>query len=108
MRDTTDAQARPPHFGTILRALLERAGYWRPDGHPDVGRFCREKGYLPQSVYAWLGRAQPRLWAIQKLAADLGATAAEILGLPEPGNPSRPPRPGKPRGSTRRRSRGEA
>jgi len=103
----TDAQARPSHFGTILRPLLKRAGYWRPDGRPDVGRFCREKGYLPQSMYAWLGRAQPRLGAIRQLATDLGATAAEILGLAGPRKPSRLPRLGKQRHPTRRRSRGE-
>ena len=103
-----DEHARPSHFGTILRSLLKRAGYWRPDGRPDVGRFCREKGYLPQSVYAWLARAQPRLRATRKLATDLGATAEEILGLPGQGAPSRPRLLGKKRGPTRRRSRGDA
>ena len=74
--------ATPPHFGMILRPSLQRAGYWRPDGHPDVSRFCKEKGYLPQSVYGWLGGVRPRIEAIRRLAVDLGATVEEILELP--------------------------
>src|SRR5687767_9145344 len=56
-------------FGERLRVL----GYWK-DEHPDVGRFCREKGYRPQYVYAWLKDRMPAYDNIQRLCADLDVT----------------------------------
>lgn len=40
-------------LGKRITDHLRALGYWK-DGRPDVSWVCRERGYLPQYVYAWL------------------------------------------------------
>ncbi len=40
-------------LGERLSGRFRALGYWKRT-HPDVLRFCREKDYRPQYVYAWL------------------------------------------------------
>ncbi len=56
-----------------MRTSLRHLGYWKGD-RPDVGRFCRERGYLPQSVYSWLRGVEPKHESLRRLAADLECT----------------------------------
>lgn len=67
-----------------LRMALRRIGYWKGD-RPDVGRFCREKGYLPQSVYSWLQGVEPRHEALRSLAAHLQCSVAWLVAGEEAG-----------------------
>lgn len=59
----------------IQRRLLD-LGYRRADGKPDVMRFCLERGYLPQYVYAWLKGTTPSEPNLRRLAGDLGVEPA--------------------------------
>ena len=61
-----------------IRSRLEALGYWK-EGRPDVSRFCREKGYLPQYVYAWLNGRVPVSANLIRLAADLAVPPAWLL-----------------------------
>lgn len=67
-----------------FRIALKRSGYWKGD-RPDVGRFCREKGYLPQSVYSWLQGVEPRHEALRRLAAHLECNVAWLVAGEEAG-----------------------
>src|SRR5712692_3619019 len=67
---------RFPGMGRRLRQRLRATGYWRDD-RPDIARFCAEKGYRPQYIYAWLGDRVPSYENLIRLGRDLGA-------LPEP------------------------
>jgi PAS domain-containing protein len=62
---------RFPGLGRRLSDRLHALGYWK-DGRPDVGRFCREKGYRPQYVYAWLKDRMPAYDNVNRLCGDLG------------------------------------
>ena len=57
---------------------LQSLGYWK-DGRPDVSRFCREKGYRRQYVYAWLRGRVPMAENLIRLAADLGVEPDWLL-----------------------------
>ena len=61
---------RFPGLGHRFSDRLQMLGFWK-DGRPDVGRFCREKGYRPQYVYAWLKDRMPAYDNIQRLCTDL-------------------------------------
>lgn len=61
---------RFPGLGQRFSERLQMLGFWKDD-HPDVGRFCREKGYRPQYVYAWLKDRMPAYDNMQRLASDL-------------------------------------
>jgi len=76
----TEARILPEEANTPerLRTLLRHRGYWKDD-RPDVGRFCREKGYLPQSVYSWLRGVEPRHEALRRLADDLACSVEWLV-----------------------------
>ena len=61
---------RFPGLGHRFSDRLQMLGFWK-DGRPDVGRFCREKGYRPQYVYAWLKDRMPAYDNVQRLCTDL-------------------------------------
>ena len=61
---------RFPGLGSRLSDRLRVLGFWK-DERPDVGRFCREKGYRPQYVYAWLKDRVPGYDNLRRLATDL-------------------------------------
>ena len=65
---------RFPGLGLRLSDRLQFLGFWK-DGRPDVGRFCREKSYRPQYVYAWLKDRMPAYDNIQRLCSDLDVPA---------------------------------
>lgn len=59
-----------PGLGRRLSQRLRVLDYWK-DGRPDVGRFCRERRYRPQYVYAWLKDRMPGYDNLKRLASDL-------------------------------------
>lgn len=65
-------------LGERIRARLRALGYWKRD-RPDVLRFCLEKGYRPQYVYAWLRDRVPSRANLDRLAADLDVSMAWVL-----------------------------
>jgi PAS domain S-box-containing protein len=62
---------RFPGLGNRLSEQLRSLGYWKDD-RPDVGRFCREKDYRPQYVYAWLKDRMPAYDNVNRLCVDRG------------------------------------
>src|SRR5437773_6071657 len=62
--------SRFPGVGQRVRQRLRALGYWK-DGRPDVGRFCSERDYRPQYLYAWLGDRIPTYDNLARLARDL-------------------------------------
>ncbi len=65
-------------IGKRIRGRLLALGYWK-DGRPDVSRFCRENGYLPQYVYAWRKGRVPVAENLTRLAAHLGVSPIWLL-----------------------------
>lgn len=61
---------RFPGIGTRLADRMRTLGYWK-DGRPDVGRFCIERRYRPQYVYAWLRDRVPDYDNLRRLSSDL-------------------------------------
>jgi PAS domain S-box-containing protein len=61
-----------------LFEALRAAGYWR-DRRPDVQGFCRDRGYRPQYVYAWLRGRVPGPANLTRLCRDLGVSRAWLL-----------------------------
>jgi transcriptional regulator with XRE-family HTH domain len=61
-----------------IRSRLQALGYWK-GGRADVGRFCAEKGYLRQSIYAWLKGRVPQAEKLIRLSADLEVPPAWLL-----------------------------
>src|SRR2546430_1363758 len=62
--------SRFPGVGQRVRQRLRALGYWK-DGRPDVGRFCSERDYRPQYLYACLGDRLPTYDNLARLARDL-------------------------------------
>jgi PAS domain S-box-containing protein len=103
---------RLPGIGKRIGARLLDLGF-RKGGRADVARFCVEKGYRPQYVYAWLAGRTPSYENLERLAADLGVSRswlavgeeAEAALAQEAGATPRPVRPltrPSPRGGRRR------
>lgn len=69
---------RFPGFGQRIRLRLRATGFWKK-GRPDVSRFCIERGYRPQYVYAWLKDRIPGDENLRRLANDLGVTVAWLM-----------------------------
>lgn len=67
-----------PGIGDRIARRLNILGYWK-NGRPDVPRFCDERRYRPQYVYAWLKGRQPDYANLKRLAKDLAAPMAWIL-----------------------------
>ena len=65
-------------IGDRLSHRLRLMGYWK-NGRPDVARFCREKGYRPQYLYAWLKNRLPGPENLDSLSRDLEVSGAWIL-----------------------------
>src|SRR5438093_10846146 len=68
--------SRFPGVGQRVRQRLRALGYWK-DGRPDVGRFCSERDYRPQYLYAWLGDRIPTYDNLARLARDLEVPRSE-------------------------------
>lgn len=93
--------SRFPGLSARLASRLRILGYSR-NGRPDVGRFCRERGYRRQYVYAWLAGRVPGPEYIRRLARDLDVSANWLMlgaaeeavvalhGAPPPGRPRAP------------------
>lgn len=69
---------RFPGIGRRVTERLRAQGYWKDD-RPDVGRFCRELGYRPQYVYAWLQGRTPDYDNLRRLSRDLDAPVAWLV-----------------------------
>lgn len=70
-----------PKFPGIGRRVAERLrvqGFWKDD-RPDVRRFCRERGYRPQYVYAWLQDRTPDYDNLRRLAGDFDVPVAWLV-----------------------------
>ncbi len=65
-------------LGERLRARLRLSGYWKK-GRADLVRFCREKGYRHQYLYAWMHGRVPGQQNLARLAKDLGTSMAWLL-----------------------------
>jgi PAS domain S-box-containing protein len=61
---------RLPGIGDRIGRQLKQIGYFKR-GRPDVARFCADKGYRPQYVYAWLAGRTPSYDNLKRLAQDL-------------------------------------
>ena len=77
-----------PGVGQRVKERLKALGYWK-DGRPQVGRFCDDRGYRPQYLYAWFRDRIPSYENLVRLARDLGAPPEWILFGTGP--PVRPP-----------------
>src|SRR3989338_1106211 len=89
-----------PGIGQRVKERLKALGYWK-DGRPEVGRFCDDRGYRPQYLYAWFRDRIPSYENLVRLARDLGAPPEWILfGTGPATRPQAPvePRPGRPGG----------
>jgi PAS domain S-box-containing protein len=62
-----------PGIGKRIGRRLVELGYSKA-GRPDVAKFCAEKRYRPQYVYAWLAGRTPSYENLVRLSADLGVT----------------------------------
>jgi PAS domain S-box-containing protein len=92
---------RFPGMGRRIQQRLKTTGYWK-DGRPEIARFCADKGYRPQYLYAWLGDRVPSYENLIRLARDLdvrpewvmfGATGSERAQPSEPADGAKgPPR----------------
>src|SRR5260370_1150545 len=80
---------RFPGMGRRLRQGLRAAGYWR-EARPDIARFCAEKGYRPQYIYAWLGDRVPSYENLIRLGRDLGALPEWVMFGTGPGARTEP------------------
>ncbi len=88
---------RFPGMGRRIRQRLKVTGYWK-SGRPDIARFCVDKSYRPQYLYAWLGDRVPSYENLVRLARDLnvppewvmfGTGATERSPRPEGGEGSK-------------------
>lgn len=70
---------RDPATGERIATRMAECGYRKPDGKPDVSRFCREKGYLSQYVYEWIRGRRPNGDNLRRLANDLQVSAVWLL-----------------------------
>ncbi len=75
---TAGDMAQPQQLGERIRARLRLIGYWKK-GRPDLARFCREKGYRHQYVYAWIKGRVPGQQNFARLATDLGTSMAWLM-----------------------------
>jgi hypothetical protein len=73
-----DIMLRARGIENRIRSRLRALGYWK-GGRPDVGRFCVEKGYLPQYLYAWLKGRVPQADNLIRLGADLEVAPVWLL-----------------------------
>ena len=64
---------RLPGIGSRISERLVAIGFTR-NNRPDVARFCAERGYRPQYVYAWLRGRTPTFENLERLATDLGVS----------------------------------
>jgi PAS domain S-box-containing protein len=70
--------SRFPGVGQRIRQRFKALGYWK-DGRPDVGRFCADKAYRPQYLYAWLADRIPSYDNLARLGRDLEVPAEWIM-----------------------------
>ena len=75
-----------PGIGTRIRQRLIELGYSR-SGRPDVARFCTERDYRPQYVYAWLTGRTPSYENLERLAGDLKVSRSWLAVGDEAGAP---------------------
>jgi PAS domain-containing protein len=64
-----------PGIGRRIAERMRTMGFWKDD-RPDVARFCRERRYRRQYVYAWLHDRMPGVENLRRLADDLDVTVA--------------------------------
>jgi PAS domain S-box-containing protein len=62
--------SRLPGIGDRIAERLLAIGFAKGK-RPDVARFCAERGYRPQYVYAWLRGRTPTFENLERLATDL-------------------------------------
>ena len=78
-----------PGFGDRLRECFLQAGYWK-ENRPDVYRFCLERRYSSQRMYAWLRGRTPPHHELIRLAEDFGVSLAWLLLGEEAHRPAQP------------------
>lgn len=64
--------------GERIKSLMIARGYVRPDGKPDVRRFCLEKSYDKTLFYYWLRDRSSPMKEVERLAKDLGVTKWQL------------------------------
>jgi len=69
---------RFPGVGARIQARLKALGFSKK-GRPDILRFCQERGYRPQYVYAWLRDRLPVYENLVRLARDLGVSPEWLM-----------------------------
>src|SRR3989338_2323998 len=78
-----------------IQARLKALGYSK-NGRPDILRFCQERAYRPQYLYAWLRGRLPAWENLVRLARDLDVSPERVMfGTGE--GPGAARRPGGPR-----------
>jgi PAS domain S-box-containing protein len=65
--------SRLPGIGDRIAERLVAIGFAKGK-RPDVARFCAERGYRPQYVYAWLRGRTPTFENLERLATDLAVS----------------------------------
>ena len=65
-------------FSERIHERMLALGYVKRD-KPDIARFCRERDYRPQYIYAWLKGRLPRSGHLERLAGDLGVSPAWLM-----------------------------
>lgn len=73
----------PLHFqgvGPRIAARLVALRYQREgDGKPDVGRFCKDRGYHPTIFYEWINDRSTPTKDLDRLVEDLETTKMWLL-----------------------------
>src|SRR3972149_5826006 len=61
-----------------IQARLKALGYSK-NGRPDILRFCQERAYRPQYLYAWLRGRLPAWENLVRLARDLDVSPEGVM-----------------------------
>ena len=67
-----------PGVGIRIQARLKALGYSK-NGRPDILRFCQERAYRPQYLYAWLRGRLPAWENLVRLARDLDVSPEWVM-----------------------------
>jgi PAS domain S-box-containing protein len=67
-----------PGIGKRIAQRLLELGFSKA-GRVDVARFCAERGYRPQYLYAWLAGRTPTFENLERLATDLSVSRSWLV-----------------------------
>ena len=84
-----------PGIGKRIAQRLLELGFSKA-GRVDVARFCAERGYRPQYLYAWLAGRTPTFENLERLATDLSVSRSWlVMGEESVGAVAEGSRPGR-------------